>query len=120
MASPKFWRVLVKRAQKAHLTWFVPEQGSGSIAVCGKSLPQDERRGTAETVLDPHGDECHTCLLLAGYKVERKRRGPRGKEQPGPEALRLKALIKLGNRVGRLPINDEGKRAMIEAIVKAL
>jgi hypothetical protein len=34
--------------------------------------------------------------------------------------LRFKALIKLGNLVGRLPINDEGKQAMIEAIVKAL
>src|SRR5882672_5096773 len=120
MASPKFWRVLVKRAQKAHLTRFVPEEGSASIALCGKSLPQDERRGTAEPVINPHGDECHTCLLLAGYKVERKHRGPRRKEQPSPEELRVQELIKLGNRVGRLPISNQGKLAMIEAIVKAL
>jgi hypothetical protein len=76
MPSPKFWRVFVKRAQKAHLTSFVPEQGSGSIALCGKHLPQNERRGTAETILDPHLDECHTCLRLAGYEVERKHRAP--------------------------------------------
>lgn len=118
MPSPKFWRVLVKRAQKAHLTRFVAEEGS--IALCGKSLPQDEHRRAAETVLVPRGDECHTCPLFAGYKVEKIRRGPRRKEQATNEELRLKALTKLANLVSTWHISDEQKRSAIEAIVKAL
>jgi hypothetical protein len=121
MPSQKLWRVLVKRARRAHLTRFVAEEGSGSIALCGKNLPQDERRCSAKTIIEPDGDECRACLLLAGYKIERRSlHRDRKKEPVSRQELRLKGLLKLANLITSWDISDEKKRAAIEAIVRTL
>ena len=112
---------MVKKARRAHLTRFVPDGGSGEIALCGKNLPQDERRCSAKTIIEPNGDECLACLLLAGYKIERRslRRG-RKKEPVSRQELRLKVLLKLANLITSWDISDETKRSGIEAIARTL
>ena len=121
MPFPRFWRVLVKRARRAHLTHFIAAEGSGSVALCGKILPQNEHKCSARTITEPHGDECPACLLLAGYKIERRSlRRDRKKEPASRQGLRLKGLLKLANLITSWDISDEKKRAAIEAIVRTL
>jgi len=53
MPTPKYWRVLMKGGRKVHLTPFVPEQGSGNLALCGRVLSEDARKGSAATIIIP-------------------------------------------------------------------
>jgi hypothetical protein len=63
MSKPQYWRVNVKGCHYPHLTRFVEGQGSGTIALCGKPLPDDSRKQPApRTVPKPLGDECRVCL----------------------------------------------------------
>jgi hypothetical protein len=77
MHKPKYWRVMVKRGRKAHLTPFVASQGSGNIALCGQALPDDARKGPSTTISDPFGNECDGCLRKLGLL----KKPPLSKEQ---------------------------------------
>jgi hypothetical protein len=82
MPIPRYWRVVVKGGHKAHLTLFVPEQGSGEIALCGQTLPEDARtRGASITISDPHGNECRSCLIASGHLKRPPRRKPTEEQQ---------------------------------------
>jgi hypothetical protein len=75
MSIPKYWRVMVKRGRKVHLTMFVPDQGSGDLALCGQYLPEDARtRGTPKTISEPLGDECTSCRIASGHLKRPARR----------------------------------------------
>jgi hypothetical protein len=67
MAQQKYWRVLVRRGRKHHLTGYVEGQSSGDLALRGKALPEDERCSSSQSVVTPKGDECEMCLIACGY-----------------------------------------------------
>ena len=64
---PKYWRITAQHGRKAHLSEFKPDQGSGNVALCGKPLPENLRRGSAMTINEPIGNECEVCLRKAGH-----------------------------------------------------
>lgn len=114
--KPKFWRVQPKRG-KAHLTRYVADSGSGNVAICGKDLPADQRRGSAKTIEMAHGDECQRCLLLAGFGELIKRRPRRHKTE---DELRLAAFVKLSKKLGAWRIDGDLKRHAIEGVIQIL
>lgn len=116
MATPKYWRVLVKGARKFHLTVFSDGHGSGAQAICGRALPENSRRGSATAVAEPDGSECQECLLLSGHLAKRPKR-PKTSEQLEHDG-RIKALTKLAQIISGLKISDADKRAMMETILK--
>src|ERR1051325_1220069 len=74
MPSPRSWRVMVKRGRKVHLTPFVPNQGSGTVALCKQPLPEESRtRGSAEAIAEPRGDECPACRIVSRHRERPKR-----------------------------------------------
>jgi hypothetical protein len=47
----------LKVGVRVHLTPFTPEQdASGNTALCGHSLPEDDRKGSGKTISIPVGD----------------------------------------------------------------
>jgi hypothetical protein len=64
---PRYWRITSQRGRKAHLTKFEPGKGSGDVALCGKALPENTRKGSATTINEPIGNECEQCLKKSGY-----------------------------------------------------
>ena len=65
-SSPRFWRVTVPRGSDAHLIPFAADQASGTTALCGLSVSEDECPGVQDAVVVPVGDECEKCLIMAG------------------------------------------------------
>jgi hypothetical protein len=55
---------------------FVQGQGSGDLALCGQTLPEDGRRGTPRTINEPLGDECKACRIASGHLKRPPRRKP--------------------------------------------
>lgn len=116
MATPKYWRVLVKGARKFHLSRFSDGTGSGDLAICGKALPGNSRRGSATAVDKPDGTECELCLLGSGYLAKRRKRN-KTSEQLENEG-RIKALTKVAQIIDGFKISKAEKRAAMEAILK--
>jgi hypothetical protein len=71
--KPGYWSVLLKRSPRRHLTKYLEGSGSGLLALCGKRLPEDARRGAARTISKPTGTECEACLKKAGYMDPHKK-----------------------------------------------
>jgi len=116
MATPKYWRVLVKGARKFHLSEFSDGTGSGDLAICGKALPGNNRRGSATTVAEPDGSECAQCLLLSGHLAKRPRRN-KTSEQLEYEG-RIRALTKVAQIINGFKISNAEKQAVMETILK--
>jgi hypothetical protein len=66
-SSPLFWRVTVQRYRNVHLIPLAPGQASGTTALCGQSLSEDERPGLQDRVVVPLGNECEKCLIMSGF-----------------------------------------------------
>jgi len=115
MPTLQFWRVTVKRGRKPHLLPFVPGEGTGVIALCGKMLPEDSRtRGAASTVSQPRGDECELCRLRSGYYKKPK---PTAEEKI--EIDRYKAWNEVLKLLDRLRLTKEQQRDFVEKVVQA-
>ena len=67
--------MIVQVGSNAHLIPFATGQASGTTALCGQSLSDDQRTGFEDAVVVPLGDECDKCLIIAGF-VRRKEAKP--------------------------------------------
>jgi hypothetical protein len=82
--SKKLCSVLLRGTTRKHLTPYVPGEGSGRKALCGKSL--ELKPASAELIEGPDGTECRGCLKAGGFSYKRMPR-----PQKSEEEIRLKA-----------------------------
>ena len=109
--SAKFWRVLIRRAPKAHLTMYESGKGTSDVALCGKKLPADERRTSSVTITVPLGNECNDCLQLAGLPVQKSLRRLTVKS---PLMEKVEMLNKFKREIDKLKISDAAKEAALQ------
>jgi hypothetical protein len=116
MSEQKYWRVILKRGQKVHLTGWIGD-GSGDLALCGKPLPFDQRRGSSGTVAEPRGDECIECQIASGRM---KRKSP---PKPSEEALRMRRyyqnLLSAHENLQRMGLSASDAAAVLQNLLTA-
>jgi len=107
--SGKFWQVQVKGARKAHLTVYVDGQGSGTVALCGKELPADQRRGSAKVITRSAKDTCClACSQWAGFVLKK----PMQRKPKSNAEERLDALLKFCDVIDKTTFTDAQKEKM--------
>jgi hypothetical protein len=68
MPTYKYWRVVMKKSRKAHLTFNVEDRfGPAEFALCGRPLDIDSRREPPRTIPEPLGNECDGCRIVSGH-----------------------------------------------------
>ena len=99
--KPAFWSVQLKGSSKRHLTLYRENGGAGTLALCGKELPENLRRGSATTLtkLDGKGT-CQACLKKGGYI--------------DPELERLSAIAKVAQSLSAVPFTPDPKIRIME------
>ena len=110
-SSPRFYRVTVKHGSNAHLILFVPGQASGTTALCGQSLSEDELPHLQDRAVVPLGDECGECLIMVGL-LRRKEARPLT-----PPQRMLQDLTEINATLDEFGYTEEEKKVLLQKVL---